>query len=293
MQFGTVLTAMVTPFDSQGGLDKEALPRLIEHLFATGTEGIIISGTTGESPTLTDEERMEMVSIAVSQFKGKGQVIVGTGTNDTEKSVQLSKEAQRRGADGLLVVVPYYNKPSQEGMYRHFARIAQEVDLPIMLYNIPGRSGVNLEPQTVARLAAIDNIVAIKESSGDLTQMAQILELTQGEMALYSGDDKLTLPVLSIGGVGVVSVAAHVVGEGMQEMIHAYRAGQVDQAARLHRKMLDLFEALFVTNSPAPLKFLLNRMGIPVGGVRLPLAELPEDLEPVVWNAYQKAIGEV
>ncbi len=287
MNLGRVITAMITPFDENGQVDWDACGNLIEHLVRHGTDALVVSGTTGESPTLSDEERLELFRFAVEKMRGRGPVLAGVGTNNTEKTIWLSREAAKCGVDGLMLVLPYYNRPSQEGLYQHFKAVASNIDLPIMLYNIPGRTGVNMTPETLRRLMALDNIVAMKEASGDLTQMTRMLNATDGKITLYSGDDKLTLPVLSIGGHGVVSVASHVVGDEMQQMIRAFEQGRVQEAARLHQQMLELFEVLFITNSPAPLKFLLNHLGIKAGSVRLPLAEVSSAEADAIVRVYQ------
>ncbi len=291
MKLGRVITAMITPFDEQGQVDWEACGTLIDYLVNHGTDDLVVAGTTGESPTLTDEEKLELFRFAVHKMGGRGQVIAGVGGNNTEKTIWLSREAQKCGVQGLMLVLPYYNRPSQEGLYQHFKAIASKVDLPLMLYNIPGRTGVNMTPETLKRLAEIDNIVAIKEASGDLTQMTRMMAVTHGDIMLYSGDDKLTLPVLSIGGKGVVSVASHVVGEQMQELIGHFEAGRVSEAARIHQHLIELFEALFITNSPAPLKFLLNHLGIKSGPVRLPLAEVSPSEAETILRVYQNTVN--
>jgi len=287
MKFGRVITAMITPFAANGQIDWEACGQLIEHLVNHGTDALVVSGTTGESPTLSDEEKLELFRFSVEKMRGRGKVLAGVGGNNTEKTIWLSQEAAKCGVDGLMYVLPYYNRPSQEGLYQHFKAIVTKIDLPIMLYNIPGRTGVNMTPDTLRRLTEFDNIVAMKEASGDLTQMTRMLNATDGKVTLYSGDDKLTLPVLSIGGYGVVSVASHVVGDEMQQMIRAYDAGRVQEAANIHRRLLELFEVLFITNSPAPLKFLLNHIGIKAGTVRLPLAEVSKTEADTILRVYE------
>ncbi|MFO7263202.1 MAG: 4-hydroxy-tetrahydrodipicolinate synthase [Bacillaceae bacterium G1] len=287
MNFGRVITAMITPFDEQGQVDWEACGQLIDYLVSHGTDALVVAGTTGESPTLSDEEKLELFRFAVEKMRGRGPVLAGVGGNNTEKTIKLSQEAVKCGVDGLMYVMPYYNRPSQEGLYQHFKAIATKIDLPIMLYNIPGRTGVNMTPETLRRLTEFDNIVAMKEASGDLTQMTRMLNATDGKITLYSGDDKLTLPVLSIGGHGVVSVASHVVGDEMQQMIRAFDEGRVQEAARIHRQLLELFEVLFITNSPAPLKFLLNHLGVKAGPVRLPLAEVSPAEAETILRVYQ------
>lgn len=277
MDFGRLVTAMVTPFDDQLEIDWPTVDRVVDHLIATGTEAIVVAGTTGESPTLTKEEKLELFLRVKERAKGKALVIAGTGGNNTKESILLTKKAEEAGVDGIMLVVPYYNKPSQEGLYRHFRAIAEETSLPIMLYNIPGRSGINMNESTVIRLSRIPNIKAVKEASGNLSQIAKIIEGTPEDFLLYSGDDSMLLPILSIGGHGVVSVASHIVGLEIRRMMDAFFAGDVEEAARLHRKNLKIFEGLFFTSSPAPVKAALEIIGIPVGGLRLPLVPLTDE----------------
>ncbi len=277
MNFGQVVTAMVTPFDRQGEIDYAATKNLIEHLIANGTDSIVVAGTTGESPTLSKEEKIELFKFVVREVNGRIPVIAGTGSNNTRESIALTKEAENCGVDAIMIVAPYYNKPSQEGLYQHFKVIAEATSLPIMVYNIPGRTSVNIDVDTIVRLSEIDNIVCVKEASGDLDAMAEIISRTDDDFVLYSGDDSLTLPVLAIGGVGIVSVSAHIVGNEMQEMIHAFKSGNVVEAGAIHRELLLTFKALFSAPSPTPLKAALNMKGIQVGEVRLPLLPLTDE----------------
>jgi 4-hydroxy-tetrahydrodipicolinate synthase len=276
MNFGQIITAMVTPFDANGEIDFPATKNLVEHLIANGSDGLVVAGTTGESPTLSSEEKVELFKFVVETAKGRIPVIAGTGSNNTRASISLTKQAEDAGVDGIMLVTPYYNKPSQEGMYRHFEAIAASTHLPIMLYNIPGRSVVNLSVDTVVRLSAIGNIVCIKEASGNLDAAAEIIERTPDSFSLYSGDDSLTLPLLAIGGNGIVSVAAHIIGNEMQEMISNFRNGQTAAAASAHRKLLPVMNALFAAPNPVPVKTALNLTGVEVGGVRLPMIPLNE-----------------
>ncbi|MED4207400.1 4-hydroxy-tetrahydrodipicolinate synthase [Neobacillus mesonae] len=284
MKFGQVLTAMVTPFDQQGEVDVNAVKNLVNHLIATGTEGLVVSGTTGESPTLTTEEKVELFQLVVEAAAGRVPVIAGTGSNNTRASIALTKKAEEAGVDGIMLVVPYYNKPSQEGLYQHFKAIAESTSLPIMLYNIPGRTSVNMSADTIVRLSEIDNIVAVKEASGNLDVMAEIIERTPEDFLLFSGDDALTIPVLSIGGAGVISVASHIIGNEMQEMINQFRSGDIQGAAAAHRRLLPIMKGLFAAPNPTPVKAALNMMGVPVGGVRLPLVELNEEEEQALQS---------
>lgn len=277
MNFGQVLTAMVTPFDQNGEVDFNAARILVDYLIDNGTDGIVVAGTTGESPTLTTDEKITLFKVVVDAVKGRVPVIAGTGSNNTRASISLTKQAEEAGVDGIMLVAPYYNKPSQEGMYQHFKAIAESTPLPIMLYNIPGRSVVNMSVETVVRLSQIENIVAIKEASGDLDAMAEIISQAPSDFTLYSGDDGLTLPVLAIGGAGVVSVASHVIGNEMQEMINHFKNGQVQEAANAHRRLIPIMKALFAAPNPAPVKAALNINGVSVGGLRLPLLPLSEE----------------
>jgi 4-hydroxy-tetrahydrodipicolinate synthase len=277
MNFGQVLTAMVTPFDQNGEMDFNATRLLVNYLIDNGSDGLVVAGTTGESPTLTTDEKVKLFQFVVEVAAGRVPVIAGTGSNNTRASIALTKLAEESGVDGILLVAPYYNKPSQEGLFQHFKVIAESTSLPIMLYNIPGRSVVNMSVETIVRLSQIDNIVSIKEASGDLDAMAQIISQTPEDFTLYSGDDGITLPVMAIGGAGVVSVASHVIGNEMQAMINQFKNGAVQEAASQHRALLPIMKALFAAPSPSPVKAALNLRGIHVGEVRLPLVPLNEE----------------
>lgn len=274
MNFGQIITAMVTPFNAQGDIDFPATAALVEHLIANGSDALVVAGTTGESPTLSTEEKLELFKFVTDQAAGRVPVIAGTGSNDTRSSISLTVLAEEAGVDGIMLVTPYYNKPSQEGLFQHFQAIAAETHLPVMLYNIPGRSAVNMTPETIIRLSAIDNIVCVKEASGDLDAMATIIEETPDTFTLYSGDDSLTLPVLSIGGFGVVSVAAHIIGREMQDMISNFKNGKVQLAASQHRQLVLVMNALFAAPNPVPVKTALTLAGIQTGTVRLPMIPL-------------------
>ncbi|WP_368654519.1 4-hydroxy-tetrahydrodipicolinate synthase [Ornithinibacillus sp. 4-3] len=287
MDFGKIITAMVTPFDLNGEIDYPATKNLINHLIANGSDAIVVAGTTGESPTLSFEEKLALIRYTVEAVDGRIKVIAGTGSNNTRESIILTKKVEALEVDGIMLVTPYYNKPSQAGMYEHFKAIAEITHLPIMLYNIPGRSVVNMEVDTVVALSKIKNIVSIKEASGNLNAMAEIIERTPESFTLYSGDDGLTLPVLAIGGAGVVSVASHVIGNQMQEMFSNFETGQVKEAAKIHRQLLPFMEALFFTPSPTSLKEVLNTMDIPVGSVRLPLVPLNKEEKQVLKKYIQ------
>lgn len=277
MNFGQIVTAMVTPFDRQGEIDYPATKNLINHLIANGTNALVVSGTTGESPTLTNKEKIDLFKFTVSVVDGRIPVIAGTGSNNTRESIELTIAAENASVDAIMLVTPYYNNPCQEGMYQHFKTIAEATSLPIMLYNIPGRSVVNMDVDTIVRLSRIPNIVAIKEASGKLDAMAEIIDRTSKSFSLYSGDDALTLPVLAIGGAGVVSVAAHIIGKDMQTMIGNFKRGNIQGASREHRRLLPIMKALFAAPNPSPTKAALNLKGIPVGGVRLPMTPLNKE----------------
>ncbi len=271
--FGYVITAMVTPMDRQLAVDYDRAAALAKRLVDSGSDGLVVCGTTGESPTLTDEEKVRLFRTVREAVGGRAKVIAGTGTYNTAHSIHLTREAERAGCDGVLLVNPYYNKPSQEGLYQHFKAVAESTQLPVMLYNIQSRTSVNCEPATIARLAEIRNIVAVKEASGSLDQMSQIRKLTPPEFHLYSGDDSLTLPLLAVGGTGIVSVAGHLAGREIKAMIQAFQAGDVRGALGLHLRLWPLFKVLFITTNPTPVKAALALAGFDVGGLRLPLVE--------------------
>ncbi|WP_431799323.1 4-hydroxy-tetrahydrodipicolinate synthase [Halobacillus andaensis] len=274
MDFGKVLTAMVTPFDNHGNLDLNKTSTLVEYLLEHGTDGLVIAGTTGESPTLTTEEKVAIWEHVVKTVNGRVPVIAGTGSNDTHGSIALTKKAVATGVDAVMLVTPYYNKPSQRGLYEHFRSIAESTSVPVMLYNIPGRSAVRIDVETILELSKIPNIVSVKEATGDLDSMAEIIENTPEDFSLYSGDDNLTLPIYSIGGSGIISVSSHVVGREMQEMLRLYDEGKGRQAAALHRKLLPVLKGMFMSPSPSPIKTALQLKGLDTGGVRLPLVPL-------------------
>jgi 4-hydroxy-tetrahydrodipicolinate synthase len=277
--FGRVLTAMITPFAEDGHVNYEVAEALAIHLVNHGTDAIVVCGTTGESPTLSWDEEYQLFQVIKQAISGKAKIIAGTGSNSTSEAIAATQKADKLGLDGSLQVVPYYNKPPQDGLYQHFRAIAEaSSDLPMMLYNIPGRTGQNLAPETVARLAEVPNIVAIKEASGNLDQVSQIRRLTPFEFKIYSGDDSLTLPLLAVGGQGIVSVASHLVGDQLQRMIQAFENGQTAAATQIHLQLLPLFKALFVTTNPIPVKAALRLQGWAVGSTRLPLTDASPDL---------------
>lgn len=288
MIFGRLATAMVTPFDSKGNIDFQKTTTLVHYLMNNGTNSLVVSGTTGESPTLSTEEKIALLQHVVKVVDKRIPVIMGTGSNNTQASIELTKKAEQTGADAIMLVAPYYNKTNQEGLYQHFKAIADSTTLPVMLYNIPGRSSINIAPETVIRLSQIPNIVAVKEASGDLNAMTKIIAETADDFVLYSGDDGLTLPVLSIGGVGVISVASHVVGNEMQQMIHAFLTGNLSKAAKLHQQLLPIFKGLFAAPNPVPVKTALQLSGMDVGSVRLPMVPLTEKERTTLANLLGK-----
>jgi 4-hydroxy-tetrahydrodipicolinate synthase len=289
-QFGRVLTAMITPFKEDGSVNYSVAEELAAHLVQHGTDTLVVCGTTGESPTLSWDEEYELFRV-VQKVAGKAKVMAGTGSNSTHEAISATQKADKLGLDGTLQVVPYYNKPPQAGLYQHFRQIAEATpDLPMMLYNIPGRTGQNLLPETIARLAEIPNIVAVKEASGNLDQVSQIRRSTAPEFTIYSGDDSLTLPMLAVGAKGVVSVASHLVGDELQQMIQAFEQGQVQTATQIHLSLFPLFKALFTTTNPIPLKAALRLKGWQVGSTRLPLVE---DSSSALTQTLQAAMNEV
>ncbi len=279
MDFGRVLTAMITPFQPDGSVNFMLAEQLAVHLVEQGSDTLVVCGTTGESPTLTWDEEYELFKVVHQAVASKAKVIAGTGSNSTQEAIAATQKAAKIGLDGSLQVVPYYNKPPQAGLYEHFKAIALACpDVPLLLYNVPGRTGQNLQPETVARLAEISNIVGLKEATGNLDQASEIRRLTKSEFHLYSGDDNLTLPLLAIGATGVVSVASHLVGTKIQQMIQAFTTGQVQAATEIHLQLFPLFKALFATTNPIPIKTALRLKGWDVGSTRLPLVEAPESL---------------
>jgi 4-hydroxy-tetrahydrodipicolinate synthase len=270
---GEVLTAIITPFKGDGAVDYDAFRALAEHLVDTGSDGLVVAGTTGESPTLSDEERIELVRVAVDAVGDRASVVAGTGTYSTAHSIHLTEEAHETGADGFLVVTPYYNKPPPRGIVEHFKAVAASTDRPVVVYNIPGRVVLNIEPETMELLAQIPNVTAVKQANGDLEQARRIPELG---LDLYAGDDPLVFPFLEVGGVGGVCVYTHVVGPRVKQMIRRYRAGDVDEARRLDQELGPALDLLTVVVNPIAIKAALRLLGHDVGGHRLPLVEADE-----------------
>lgn len=284
MNFHGSMTALVTPFKS-GKLDEKTLVQLVQRQIKGGTDGLVPVGTTGESPTLSYREHERVIEIVVDSAKNKVPVIAGTGSNSTDEAVMLTRFAKKAGADAALLVVPYYNKPTQEGLYRHFEKVAKSVDIPIILYNIPGRSAVSLTPETVARLAKIPTIVGIKESTGSMDQASHILSLC--DITLLSGDDSLTLPLLALGAKGVISVIANLVPEAVSQMVDAYFAGNHGKAQKLHYKMFPLCRAVFIETNPIPIKRAMKLMGLCSDEVRLPLCAMQPANEKMLVQAMK------
>lgn len=279
--FEGALTAMVTPFDKEGKVDEEGLRENVRFQIKRGIHGLVPVGTTGECATLSYEEHNRVVEIVVDVAKGKAPVLAGTGSNSTWEAIMLTQHAKEVGVDGALLVIPYYNKPTQAGLYAHFKKLAEEVDLPQVIYNIPSRTGVNMIPDTMAKLAKLKNIVGVKEASGDLKQIARIIELTRSEdFSVTSGDDSLTLETMKLGGVGVISVASNLVPDKVAELVNSFRSGDVKRAERINTELASLCKTLFIETNPGPVKMAMNWMGMAAGGLRLPLVELePENQE--------------
>jgi 4-hydroxy-tetrahydrodipicolinate synthase len=280
-EIGRLLTAMVTPFNADGSVNYQTAQDLARRLCEDGSDGVVVAGTTGESPTLADDEKIELIRRVKEAIPGRN-VVAGTGGNDTRHSVELSERAMEAGADALLCVVPYYNKPSQEGMYRHFSELARVG--PLIMYNIQGRTGVNMTAATTLRVAAEPNVVGVKEASGDIDQMGLVCAGAPPGFRVWSGDDSFTLPLLAVGGYGVICVVSHLAGRAMKDMIEAHMEGRNDVARDIHQRLLPVIKSLMTTASnPIPLKSVLNALAVPAGPFRLPLAALPAaDLERVM-----------
>jgi 4-hydroxy-tetrahydrodipicolinate synthase len=279
MNLGTIVTAMITPFDQRGDLDTREAQRLARWLVDRDTDGLVVAGSTGEGQTLDRSERIALWSAVKEAVAGRAAIIANAGTNGTRESVAAAEDATAANADAILAVVPYYNKPTQSGMRKHFGAIAQATPLPVIVYNIPGRTGANMLPETLLELAAAHaNIAGVKESSGDLKQIGTILCRRPAHFKVWAGDDHLFLPCLAMGADGVVGVATHLCSREYRRMFDAYRAGRVDEAAEIHRAVLPLVDALFATTSPIPVKWAMNQRGFEAGECRLPLDGMPEAL---------------
>lgn len=288
--FGRVATAMVTPFDADLKVDHAAVRKIVEHLLKNGTDTIVVCGTTGESPTLDEAEKQELLKTVMAANGGKAKIIMGTGSNDTAKSVKATKEAESAGVDGALVVAPYYNKPSQDGMLAHFGAIADATSLPLVIYNIPGRTGVNINSDTLIELAKRhDNVHAVKDSTGNVEQASELAGRARESFRVYSGDDYMTLPFLAVGACGIVSVASHLVGTPIQQMIAAYFDGKHDEARKLHYQYLPLFKGLFTAPNPTCVKYAMSKMGLCQPTLRLPLVPL----NPAQREALDKVLSDL
>ena len=290
MNFGRIGTAMITPFTEDNQINYTELGRIIDYLIDNGTDFIVACGTTSENPTMSTEEKIEVVRFTVEKAAGRVPVVAGTGDNETAYSINMTHKAEQNGADGIMLVTPYYNKPNQRGIYAHFKTIAKETNLPIMLYNVPGRTGANVLAETTIALSKdVPNITCIKEASGNLDQMGDIIENKQEDFIVYSGDDGLTLPLLAVGGHGIVSVASHIVGNDMQLMIKAFEEGNLELAAKIHRALLPLVRALFAQPNPSPIKYAMSKLGFDTAAVRMPMMEmLPQEKAAFdeIWDTY-------
>ncbi|HUS83337.1 MAG TPA: 4-hydroxy-tetrahydrodipicolinate synthase [Dehalococcoidia bacterium] len=292
-EIGRLLTAMVTPFNDSGAVGYEQAQQLALALLRSGSDGVVVAGTTGEVPTLSHDEKVGLFKAVKQAVGGAGVVIAGTGNYNTAESEKLGREAEAAGVDGLLLTVPYYNKPTQEGLFRHFEVLAKGTSLPCIMYNIPGRTGVNMTAETTARLSRIPNIAGVKEASGNLEQIGQIMNLSRDGFRVWSGNDSDTLPILSIGGYGVICVVSHLVGLQMREIIDEYLYGKVEAAAGIHRRLLPLMMTLMTAASnPIPIKYALRQLGWKVGGLRLPLVDPDEAAaEKIMAEVRRHRIG--
>lgn len=273
--FGNILTAMITPFTDDGHVNFQEALRLAGHLLDNGSDGLIVCGTTGEGPNIEDRDKLELFTLIAKEYGHRATIIANTGSNSTKKSIALTKAASHTGVHGVMTVVPYYNKPNQEGCYLHFKAIADSTDLPVMLYNVPGRTGGRIDPKTVARLAKeCPNITSIKEATGDIKITQQIRELLpNNDFMIYSGDDALTLDVIQNGGVGVISVSSHIVGKEMQKMITLFKEGKVKEARAIELSIVPILKAMFITTNPIPVKYAMKQLGFSTGPLLLPLCD--------------------
>jgi 4-hydroxy-tetrahydrodipicolinate synthase len=278
---------MITPFKDDERVDYEGAQQLALKLLDCGNEGLVVSGTTGESPTLSKQEKLDLFKAIKDAVGEKGWVFAGTGSNSTIESARLTAEASKLGVDGIMAVTPYYNKPNQEGLFQHFKTVAGATDLPVILYNVPGRTGVNMLPETVARLAGIPNITALKEACGNMDQVSALMTMIPDNFLIYSGDDSMTLPIMAVGGYGVISVASHVAGKMMNKMIYSYLKGWIEEAGQIHRRLFPLYKAMFVTTNPIPVKKAVSLLGLPAGKPRLPLVEATPEETRVIKKAME------
>lgn len=282
MFFKGSYVALVTPFKADGSVDEDKIRELVNYHIANGTEGVAPCGTTGESPTLTYEEHKRIIKMVVEEAKGKIQVMAGAGSNSTSEAIELAKYAKEVGADSILSICPYYNKPVQRGMYAHFEKIAKEVNIPIMLYNVPGRTGVNLAPETIYELSKLDNIKGIKEASGKVEQVCEIVDLCGDKIDVLSGDDALLLPMLSVGAKGVVSVTANFMSREVSNIVKYFNEGKIKEAQEIHKKLYRLSQSMFIESNPVPVKGLMGMMGIIREDVRLPLVTMSNESKETI-----------
>lgn len=287
-RLGRLLTAMVTPFDDKGAVDYEQAKKLALALLSSGSDGVVVVGTTGESPTLVRPEELRLFKDIKAAVGDRGSVVAGTGSNSTAEAIEATKEAEKIGVDACLLVVPYYNNPTQEGLYQHFKAIAGSTKLPCILYNVPSRTVRNLDKETIVRLSEIENIAGVKEASGNLEQVSYVISNARKGFLVWSGNDSDTLPILALGGYGIISVASHLVGKQIKEMIDSFLKGDTAKAAELHRHLMPLFKDLFVIANPMPVKYAVNQVGFRVGKPRLPLIEPDEKTAALIMNTVKK-----
>lgn len=287
-KIGRLLTAMVTPFDAAGAVDFAQARKLASALMDSGSEGLIVVGTTGESPTLTLDEELRLFKETKEEIGDRGAIVAGTGSNSTAEAIEATMEAEKLGVDAALLVVPYYNKPTQEGLYQHFKAIASKTSLPCILYNVPSRTITGLSPETIARLSKIDNIIGLKDAGGNFKETAAVLDSTPDDFIVWSGNDTDTFHLLTLGGYGVISVASHLVGNQIAEMIKKFLDGDIAGSAKIHRDLLPLVNALFVVSNPIPVKYAVNQVGFNVGGCRLPLVGPDEKTAAAIMDVVKK-----
>ncbi len=286
-ELGRLITAMVTPFDEKGDVDYAQAKKLALALLASGSDGVLVVGTTGESPTLVRAEEYRLFREIKEAVSDKGAVIAGTGSNSTAEAVEATREAEKIGVDACLLVVPYYNKPTQEGLYQHFRTVAESTSLPCIMYNVPSRTVVNMTAETVIRLSKIKNIIGVKEASGNFEQIAKIIQETGDDFFVWSGNDQDTFPIMAIGGYGIISVASHLVGKQIKQMIDRFLSGDIAGAAAIHRRLLPLVNALFIISNPIPVKYAVNQVGFRAGKTRLPLTEPDEKTVQVIKDTLK------
>ena len=288
MNLGEVITAMITPFDKDYKIDWESADKLIDYLLTNGSDSLLLAGTTGESPTLTDDEKIALFKFGRKKIKGNAKLIAGTGSNDTFHTTELSKKAEEAGADALLVVTPYYNKPTQTGLVQHFKAISEAVNIPIIVYNVPSRTCCNITSDTCKKISALKNVAGIKEASGDLKQISEILINCPPDFKVYSGNDCDTFPIVSLGGAGVISVASHIIGKEIKKMIGLIKNSNIEEAADLHKKYLEIFHGIFITTSPIPIKKALHLKGMSKGFLRPPLYDMEAAEEEIFTKLLLK-----